>query len=303
MQDIFAQSAQALARAMTAAGGLTGARAPQVTAAGYNPAMMQVPGQVAASMVQPGQIAATNLQPYMNPFQQNVTDTTMQELNRQRLLALQGTGAQATAARAFGGSRHGIAEAETNRGFADQAARTLAQLNANNFTNAQAMAGQDIATGMQGQLANQAAGLQAQTTNLNAGMQAAGVNQQAANTAGQFNASAQNAASMANAQNTLAALAQRLGAANSLAGMGQQAFGIGQQVNNDLARQGAMQQGVVQAVLDAARRNYEGFTNSPQQSLNLPLAALGAIPQGGGGTQTTTKQPGLFDLFGLLLAL
>jgi hypothetical protein len=64
-----------------------------------------------------------------------------------------------------------------------------------------------------------------------------------------------------------------------------------------------MQQGIVQAILDAARRSYEGFTTSPQQSLNLPLAALGAIPLGGGTTETVSRKMGPLDVFGLLLSL
>ena len=45
---------------------------------------------------------------------------------------------------AFGGSRSGILEAETNRAFADQAARTAAGLRQGGFDRATSLAGQDI---------------------------------------------------------------------------------------------------------------------------------------------------------------
>ena len=61
-------------------------------------------------------------------------------------------GAQAGAANAFGGSRQGIAEAETNRAFADQAARTASGLRQTGYQNAQTME-------RQAQMRNQAAGL------------------------------------------------------------------------------------------------------------------------------------------------
>lgn len=90
------------------------------------------------------QLANTNLQPYMNPYTQNVIDNTMGTLDRQRNQMLNQVGAQATAAGAFGGSRHGLVEAETNRGFADTMANTAAGLNQSNFQNAQQMGLADI---------------------------------------------------------------------------------------------------------------------------------------------------------------
>jgi hypothetical protein len=50
----------------------------------------------------------------------------------------------AIGANAFGGSRQGIVEAETNRAFADQAARTAAGLRQGGFDRATSLAGQDI---------------------------------------------------------------------------------------------------------------------------------------------------------------
>ena len=51
-----------------------------------------------------------NVGAYMNPYQQEVIDRTQQDIERQRQMAMNTLGAQATAARAFGGSRQGVAE-------------------------------------------------------------------------------------------------------------------------------------------------------------------------------------------------
>ena len=87
----------------------------------------QVAGTQAPTM-SAGQVTGT-AQQFMNPYQQNVVDTTMSELQRQNQMALNQVGQSAVGAGAFGGSRHGVAQGETNRGFADVAARTAAQLN------------------------------------------------------------------------------------------------------------------------------------------------------------------------------
>lgn len=94
--------------------------------------------------VEAGQLANTNLSPYFNPFQQNVIDTTMADLEsaRQGMIA-QGQGA-ATQAHAYGGSRHGVADSLTNDAMARTGASTVAQLRSAGFQNAQQAAMQDI---------------------------------------------------------------------------------------------------------------------------------------------------------------
>jgi len=93
---------------------------------------------------------ATGAAPYMNPYQQQVTDTTMDELNRQHQIQNQSLNAQAAQSGAFGGARHGVAQAEANRNLSQVQAQTLAQLNSQNYTQA-------LGAGMQGHEANRAA--------------------------------------------------------------------------------------------------------------------------------------------------
>ena len=79
------------------------------------------------------------LDPYLNPFQQQVIDQTMQELDRRGATAQQDLAGQAQQAGAFGGSRFGVQGAELGRGLQDARAQALTQLNQQNY--AQAMGG------------------------------------------------------------------------------------------------------------------------------------------------------------------
>lgn len=110
-----------------------------------------------ATQFQPQSLASTNLTPYQDPFQQQVIDTTLADIERQRQIAVNETGAAASGAGAFGGTRHGVVEAETNRAALDASAAASAQLGSQGFLNAQQAAQQDIAN----QLAAQQLGLSA----------------------------------------------------------------------------------------------------------------------------------------------
>jgi hypothetical protein len=90
----------------------------------------------------------------------------------------------------------------------------------------------------------------------------------------------------------------RLGAAGQLAGLGQQAFGTGQAIQQQQMQQGLMQQGLQQALIDAARGQYAGYTGAPQAALQAPLAALNITPSQ--STTTDTSQPGLLNYIQML---
>lgn len=194
-------------------------------------------------------LADTDLQPYQNPFQSQVIDNTMNDMARANSMALEGVSAQATGAGAFGGSRHGIAEAETNRAFADRAGNMAANLRMQGFNNAQQGAMFDI---------GQEAALR--------GRQMQG---------------ASNLASMGTQRANLANLG----------------FGMLNTVSDRQARDGAIRRGLNQAVIDAAKGQYGGFTGSPMGGLNAQIAALNAAKFG--ETTTSTSTPGLFDFLTL----
>ena len=107
---------------------------------------------------------AATMSQYSNPYETGVINTNLADIERSRLLAQNNMGAQATAANAFGGSRHGIAEAETNRGFADRAAAMSGQLRQQGYNTSQQMA-------RQAQMQNQQAQLQGQQQRMGAASQ------------------------------------------------------------------------------------------------------------------------------------
>jgi len=284
-----------------------------------------------------GSFLNQNLQQYMNPYTQAVTEQSLADLERSRQLQQQQTAAQATAARAFGGSRQGVAEAETNRAFGENAARLVAQQNAAAYQAAQQASESDLARQMQAQqlnqaqdlattqqslqlagqfgLANQQAALEAARANQATGLTASQANQDAllraalANqgydfSVGQLNTqnqqqvnlanqAAQNQIAQANAQNFLQAnLAnqgaglqanqQRIGSSGLLANIAGQGQQMGFAGANQLAQQGAVQQGFSQAQLDAIR-------NLPLEQQQIINQALGINVGGGSGMQSSSS--------------
>lgn len=77
---------------------------------------------------------------YMNPYQQQVIDASLGDIERQRQQQQLRDRAAAVQAKAFGGSRQGVAEALTNEAFSRTAANTAAQLRSQGFTQAQQIA-------------------------------------------------------------------------------------------------------------------------------------------------------------------
>jgi hypothetical protein len=81
-------------------------------------------------------MAGPNIGQFMNPYTNMVTGQTLDSLERQRQMQANTTGAQASAAGAFGGSRHGVADALTNEAFARQGAQTFGNLQQQGFNTA-----------------------------------------------------------------------------------------------------------------------------------------------------------------------
>ena len=127
--------------------------------------------------VQAGQLATTDYAPYMNPYTQNVIDAQAADVLRNAQIGLGNLGAQAQAARAFGGSRHGIAEAELGRGVTDILGQQSAALRGQAFQNAQAAAQQDIANRLAADQFNVQSGLSGQQARLAAAGQLADIGQ------------------------------------------------------------------------------------------------------------------------------
>ncbi len=287
--------------------------------------------------VTPASFLNQNIQAYMNPYTQAVTERTLQDLERSRQLEQVKTSAQATAAKAFGGSRQGVAEAETNRAYGENAARLLAQQNAAAYQAAQQISEADLGRMMQAQqlnqakdlattqqalalsgqfgLANQDAALRAALANqgvdvstgqLNVqnAQQIALANQAAMNQAGQFGASAQNAAALANAQNQLQAFLANQGAGLQA---NQQRTAAASQLANAATNLQNLGFGQANQLRDQGLLQ-QGFTQQQLDAIrNLPLEqqqilnqALGINVGGGSGMQQqTSSRQGLLGLFGI----
>lgn len=218
------------------------------------------PMMVGAGGTSAAQTSQADINRFYNPYTSQVIDTTLADIEKARLQQQNAAAAQATAAGAFGGSRGALMEAQIGSNALEQAARTAAQLRSQGFTQAANLAQQDVARRQQ---------------------------------TGQFNAQQGLQAALSNQAAQLAGSQQRLSAGNQLANIGNLGFGQAQSVQQNMQQQGMMQQALQQQLINAAQGQYSGYTGFPAQSLGYISQALGAtqIPQ----SQTTSRQPGLFD--------
>tara|TARA_Y100000289_G_C3894951_1_gene135968 strand:- start:33 stop:671 length:639 start_codon:yes stop_codon:yes gene_type:complete len=202
-------------------------------AGGANPMMAQPAMNPFQRASQANQMAmgtyanpAARAQSMMNPYQQQVIDTTLRDVGNAALMGQNQLDAQAQAAGAFGGSRHGIAQAEALKGYQQQALDKVGALR-----------------------------------------------QQGYNTA------------MNNAFTS----------ASGLQNVGQQAFNMGQAVQQQQGRQGALQQAAMQSLIDAGRKQFAGYAGQPTQAMNAfaqGLTGVQRVPMGG---EQSYMNPGLLN--------
>jgi len=241
---------EALVNTGLAGPGITGTDlAAQMAAYGgiYQPEQLTAQ-QTNLGMTGPGSIGA-----YMNPYTQAVRENALSDLESARRAAIAQTGERATAARAFGGSRQGVAEALTNQGFAKQAATLGTTLNEQAFNQAMAMQQADIARRSAADLANQQAGLQGAQLRTGA--------------AGQLG-------SLAAQQQAL-----RLGGAQAVMGAGGARQALDQQQMDAIRNIGLQRLGVVQSSLGAQPANL-GMSTSTPYTQNVGAGLLGGALAG-----------------------
>lgn len=208
-------------------------------------------------------------QQYFNPFEQQVVDTSLNDLEQARQRAVQQMGQQATAARAFGGSRHGVAEALTSGEFGRQAGSMLANLRSQGFQQAQNLARQQ-------QLANQQAGMQGAQFRLGAANQLSGMGQQ------------QTAADLMAAQTAM-----------SIGGSRQQ---LAQQQLDAARNMGLERLGIMQGALGLQMPNMGGMTTSPMYQ-NTGANILGGALGGASLAPALGMSAGMGAAGGALLGL
>lgn len=189
------------------------------------------PAELGSGQANLGMTGQGSIGSYMNPYTSLVRQNALSDLESSRKMAIQETGQRATAAKAFGGSRQGVAEALTNQGFAKQASTLGTQLNESAFNQAVQMQAADLARQQQAGLANQATGLQGAQFRLGAANQLGdlGAQQQALRLGGAQAAMGAGGARQAFEQQQLDALRnvdlQRLGIAQSALGFNPASLG------------------------------------------------------------------------------
>lgn len=132
-------------------------------------------GTAAGMTYQPSQVQAADsaqlISNFQNPYESQVVQQTLADIGQAQDISLNQMGAQAQAANAFGGSRHGVAEAQTRLGYGKQAANTVGQLRQQGFNTALSAAQNQAAAQNAAQQANQMAGLQGAQLRLGAASQ------------------------------------------------------------------------------------------------------------------------------------
>ena len=251
------------------------------------------PQNVQAGNITAGQFSQTDLTPYQNQFQQGVIDTALGDIERARQMQQGRNAAAAVSAGAFGGSRQGLVEAETNRAALEQSANTAARLRQQGFESAAQRAESDIGRtmqadqfntqlGLQGDLANQRANLAADTTSAANNLRAQQLNQAAGLQAGSTNL-ANELARLRSNQSTRAQLEQAQTQADLAADTTSAANNLQAQMANQSADQFGQRLGLQSqmanrdAALNAALANQQAGLAGSQQRLGAAqqLAGLG----------------------------
>jgi hypothetical protein len=254
-------------------GGYSGGPASLAGAQGYGAT------DVNAAQANLGMGGAGSIGSYMNPYTQQVSQNALADLETSRQNAIRQTAQQAGAARAFGGSRQGVAEAQTNLGYGTQAGKLSTQLNENAFNQAMAAQQQDLARQQQASMQNAAQRSAASQFGAGALNQASLSNAASRNQMAQFNANLGQNAALANQSAGLSGAQLRLGAANQLGSLGGQQQGLRMSGANAAMQAGAARQQLLQQQMDAQR-------NIGLQKLGVAQSALGqGLPNLG---QTTT---------------
>jgi hypothetical protein len=268
------------------------------------PSTIAPPG-VSASAVTPtsiaaGQLATTDLTPYLNPYTNDVVDTTLSSLALARAQAQVSDNEAAAAAHAFGGTRAAVQNALTTNDYLRNVASTTANLNQGAYVNAQAAALADIANRLSASQANATNQLNAGEFNATSQLDAAKFNANALLNANEFNATGAYNAAAANAANSLAGANLRMNAASLLGNLSND------QLNQALARAGAVesvgaqQTAQQQAIDQAAYQEFLRQAQFPIEQQQLRNQALTEIPLAQTTTNSTHSSPGVLDVFNTL---
>ena len=254
---------------------VTGFQAPTIEAT-------QAPGAAQIGPVSTPQfqgLLSQDIGAYQSPYQQQVIDATTRDIQRQADIARGSAQERAIRAGAFGGSRSAILEAESQRPYAEQMARTAAGLRQAGFEQAQAAAQADLARqqqlGIFGAGQEQQRALQQAQLGQQAGIFGAELGQQRRMQQAALEQQRQLAgldiagrAALTQPQLEMQARAQRAGLLGGL--QQQQLTGLGL-----LGGIGAQQQALQQRAIDAQRGEFARALGYGPQQVSLLQAGMG----------------------------
>ena len=263
---------------------VTGFEAPTIEAT-------QAPGAAQIGPVSTPQfqgLLSQDIGAYQSPYQQQVIDLAMGDIQRQADIARTGAQERAIRAGAFGGSRSALLESESQRPYAEQMARTAAGLRQSGFEQAQRAAQSDLARqqqlGMFGAGQEQQRALQQAQLGQQAGIFGAELGQQRRMQQAQLQQQRQmggldiaGRAALTQPQLEMQARAQRSGLLGGLAGQQLQGLGL-------LGGIGQQQQALQQQAIGAQRGEFQRALQYPQQQLGLLATGVSGMQP----TQTTT---------------
>jgi len=217
------------------------------------------PERVQAATLGTPAAAASQMQNYQNPYESQVVQQTLRDIGTQAQLGQQNLAAQAQQAKAFGGSRHGVAQAQGMQNYTQQMADAASRMRQQGFNTALGAAQFDVGQQQQAALANQAALNQASQLNQAAGLQGANLNLQAA---------------------------------NQLGALGGRSFGYGEAIQDRQMQQGAMQRQMMQNLINQGQGSFGQMTGAPMGLQSFLSGVYGAPSMAG---QSTSFSPGLFN--------
>lgn len=211
---------------------------------------------------QQGNFNTSAAQQYMNPYTDTVMRNTLSEMDRQNAKGVAADGARAATSKAFGGSRHGIVDAERARNYSTEQNNVIANLNNQNFAQAQGQFNTDTGRNQQNSQFNAGMAQGAQQSNQNAIMSTVMADQAAKNNMTQFNGQMGVNAQLANEQ------------------MRQSAFGINRDTfnqNQDRSFQTQVQNQNMQ--LQGFNANRDQYNTDSSRQLQSGALALQMAPQ------------------------
>ena len=214
------------------------------------------PGALSADQLRAERLRDTDLSPYTNPYEDQVVQTTLDDIERARQMQQTQNQASATAAGAFGGDRAAIVEGQTNEAALREASRAAGGLRQQGFESASARAASDISRDLAAQQANQGANLQA--GQFTRGQQL---------TSDQLNQAANMQSQMQNISNEIGRQRDQYGAQV-------------QNVSNDMARQRANQEASLRARLANQQTNLAAGRANQESALRAALANQSADTAG-----------------------